>query len=62
MNEKILNLAAERGLSKAELARRAGVGYGALIGIVNHGARPRLDTFGKLARVLGVKPSELLQD
>ena len=62
MNEKILNLAAEHGLSKAELARRAGVGYGTLIGIVNRGTRPRLDTLGKLARVLGVKPSELLQD
>lgn len=63
MNKAMLiNLLAEKGLTQATLAEKTGLSRTAVNNMLNHGARPRLDTLGKLARVLGVKPSELLQD
>lgn len=63
MNKTMLiNLLAEKGLTQANLAEKTGLSRTAVNKMLNHGTRPRLDTLGKLARVLGVKPSELLQN
>ena len=63
MNKTMLiNLLAEKGLTQANLAEKTGLSRAGVNKMLNHGTRPRLDTLGKLARVLGVKPSELLQD
>ncbi|WP_432646081.1 helix-turn-helix transcriptional regulator [Mitsuokella sp.] len=59
---KIIDLMAEKGLTKSDLADKAHVSRQAVYRIVNNGVTPRLDTLGKVARVLGVKPSELLKD
>ena len=63
MNKTMLiNLLAEKGLTQATLAEKTGLSRAGVNKMLNRGTRPRLDTLGKLARVLGVKPSELLQD
>lgn len=56
---KLIDLIAEKGMTQSELADKAHVSRQAVYAIVN-GRTPRLNTLGKIARVLGVKPSELL--
>ncbi len=58
--KKLIDLIAGRGMTQAQVADRAGMSRAAINKLIKHGGTPRLDTLGKLARVLGVKPSELL--
>ena len=58
--KKLVDLIASRGLTQAQLADRAGMSRAAVNKLIKHGGTPRLDTLGKIARVLGVKPSELM--
>lgn len=57
---KLVDLIASRGLTQAQVADRAGMSRAAVNKLIKHGGTPRLDTLGKIARVLGVKPSELM--
>lgn len=59
--ERFIDLLAERGLTQVELASRAHVSRASIWAIMSRNRTPRLDTIGKIARVLGVKPSELLK-
>ena len=58
--KKLVNLMADRGLTQADLAEKAGISRTAVYGVMK-GRRPTLPTLGKIARALGVKPSELLE-
>ena len=57
--KKLVNLMADRGLTQADLAEKAGISRTAVYGVMK-GRRPTMPTLGKIARALGVKPSELL--
>lgn len=57
---KLVDLIASRGLTQAQVADWAGMSRAAVNKLIKHGGTPRLDTLGKLAHVLGVKPSELM--
>lgn len=57
---KLVDLIASRGLTQAQVADRAGMSRAAVNKLIKHGGTPRLDTLGKIARVLGVEPSELM--
>ncbi|WP_333686099.1 helix-turn-helix transcriptional regulator [Mitsuokella jalaludinii] len=57
---KLVNLIASKGMTQAELADKAGLSRASVNNLLKHGRRPRLDTVGKIAKALGVKPSELL--
>jgi transcriptional regulator with XRE-family HTH domain len=48
------------GLSQAALARAAGLSTDGVLKLEHGNRQPRLDTIWKLARVLEVKPSELI--
>ena len=50
-----------RALSQGELAQRAGISRSALNQIENGGAEPRPSTVRKIAAVLAVSPSELME-
>ena len=56
---KLVNLMADKGLTQADLAEKAGISRTAVYGAMK-GRRPTMPTLGKIARALGVKPSELL--
>nr|WP_278503571.1 helix-turn-helix transcriptional regulator [Mitsuokella multacida] len=56
---KLIDLMADKGLTQAELAKAAHISKTAVYGLMN-GRKPRTDTLGKIAKALGVKPSELL--
>ncbi len=58
--KKLVNLMADKNMTQAELADRAGLSRASVNKLLKHGSKPRLDTLGKIAKVLGVKPSELL--
>lgn len=57
--KKLFDLMAVKGLTQAELAEKAGLSRTAIYGVMK-GRKPTLPTLGKIAKVLGVKPSELL--
>lgn len=57
---KLLDLIASKGMTQAELADKAGLSRASVNNLLKHGRKPRLDTLGKIARVLDVRPSELL--
>ena len=57
---KLLDLIASKNMTQAELADKAGLSRTSVNKLLKHGSKPRLDTLGKSAKVLGVKPSELL--
>jgi transcriptional regulator with XRE-family HTH domain len=50
----------ERGLSQSDLALRAGLNRSYLSRLENGKNDPRLEIVGKLAKVLGVTPAQLL--
>ncbi len=52
---------AERGFNIRGLARAAGLSEPGLNQILNHGKQPRLDTLGKLSKVLNVPVVALLK-
>lgn len=56
---KLIDLMAGKVLTQAELAKAAHISKTAVYGLMN-GRKPRTDTLGKIAKALGVKPSELL--
>lgn len=57
---KLIDLMADKGMTQAELADKAGLSRASVNNLLKHGRKPRLDTLGKIAKALGVKPSELL--
>lgn len=57
--KKLFALTAGKGLTQADLADKAGLSRTAIYGVMK-GRKPRLPTLGKIAKALGVKPSELL--
>ena len=57
---KLIDLMADKGLTQADLADKAGLSRTAIYGVMTKGRKPRLPTLGKIAKALGVKPSELL--
>lgn len=57
---KLLDLIASKGMTQAELADKAGLSRASVNKLLKHGSKPRLDTLGRIAKALGVKPSELL--
>lgn len=60
--KKLIDAMAEKGLTQSELADKAHVSRAAVYGILSKGRTPRLDTLGRIARALGVKPTELLNN
>lgn len=59
MNKKLLALMADKGLTRAELADKAGLSRTAIYGIMNKGRKPNIATTGKIAKALGVEPYEI---
>ena len=57
---KLLDLIASKNMTQAELADKAGLSRASVNKLLKHGSKLRLDTLGKITKVLGVKPSELL--
>ena len=57
--KKLVNLMADKGMTQTELADKAGLSRTVIYGVMK-GRKPTLPTLGKIAKVLGVKPSELL--
>lgn len=57
---KLIDLMADKGLTQADLAEKAGISRTVVYGVMK-GRRPTMPTLGKIARALGVKPSELLE-
>lgn len=57
--KKLVDLLADKGLTQVELAKKAGISRTAVYGVMK-GRNPTLPTLGKIAKALGVKPSELL--
>ena len=57
--KKLVNLMADKGMTQAELADKAGLSRTAIYSVMK-GRKPTLPTLGKIAKALGVKPSELL--
>jgi transcriptional regulator with XRE-family HTH domain len=58
-----MRLARERlALTQLELAKQAGLGYATVSQLERGLVRPRMPTLRKLAKALGVKPAELLED
>ena len=60
VGDKLRRLRDARALTQEELAEKAGITVAALSRIERNNAEPRPTTRRKLARVLGVDPSELL--
>lgn len=58
--KKLFDLMAAKDLTQAELAEKAGVSRASVWAMMKKGRASRPGTVGKIARVLGVKPSELL--
>ncbi len=58
--KKLFDLMAVKGLTQADLAEKSGVSRASVWAMLKKGHTPRPDTVGKIAKVLGVKPSELL--
>lgn len=59
--DRIIDLMAGKGLTQSTLATRAKVSRASVYRLVSKGSKPRLDTLGRIARVLDVKPSELVK-
>lgn len=59
---RVRELRHARGLSQEELAHRAGMHYTYLGGIERGERNPALLNIGRLARALGVSPSELFPE
>ena len=57
---KLLDLIASKNMTQAELADKAGLSRASVNKLLKHGRKPTLPTLGKIAKALGVKPSELL--
>lgn len=57
---RLICLIADKGMTQKELADKAGVSKATINMLINHNSNPRLDTLGRIAKVLGVRPSELL--
>lgn len=57
--EKLIDLMAEKGLTQDRLAQQAGVSRTALYGMLS-GHKSMAPTLGRVAKALGVRPSELL--
>ena len=60
VGDKMKRLRDARALTQEELAERAGITVAAVSRIERNNAEPRPTTRRKLARALGVDPSELL--
>lgn len=58
--KKLFALMADKGLTQADLADKAGLSRTAIYGVITKGRKPTPPTLGKIAKALGVKPSELL--
>jgi transcriptional regulator with XRE-family HTH domain len=58
--ERLLTLRLKLALSQEELADKAGIGRSTIIKLERGGHCPRPSTVRKLARALGVRPSELV--
>lgn len=58
---KLVDLMASKRMTQSSLAEKAHVSKATLVGIMKHNRVPRMDTLGKIAGALGVKPSELLK-
>ena len=59
IKENILRVLAEQGVSKNELARRAGIESGNLCRLLNTDKEIQSDTIQKIADALGIKSSDL---
>ena len=55
--KKLFALMADKGLTQAD---KAGLSRTAIYGVMTKGRKPTPPTLGKIAKALGVKPSELL--
>jgi transcriptional regulator with XRE-family HTH domain len=59
---KLKEIREERGMSKSELARRAGTTYQTILNIEQGSNSPRFSVMVKIARALGVSLDELAPD
>jgi transcriptional regulator with XRE-family HTH domain len=62
VGERLKALRIRRALTQEELAQRAGLSKNAVNRLEVDKAEPRMSTLRKLARALGVDPSELVGD
>jgi transcriptional regulator with XRE-family HTH domain len=62
--EKVRDTRRRAKLTQGELAKKSGVGIASIVRIEREqlDTAPRLSTLRKLAKVLGVRPAELLDD
>lgn len=59
---KIKVLLIDKGWSVAELGRRAGIGHSTVYMVVRNERGYAAKTIGKIAKALGVKPSEIIKE
>ena len=63
LKEKLREERRRAALTQGELAEKAGVGINTIVRIeTGEITEPRVSTLRKLARALGIKPRELLED
>ena len=60
VNGRLKAIREERGMSKSELARRAGTTYQTILNIESHRYDPSARTLAKIARALGVSLDALV--
>jgi lambda repressor-like predicted transcriptional regulator len=58
-SERLASIMTAKGMDQTQLAARAGVGQPAISMMLSRACRPQRRTIDKLAKALGVKPSEL---
>jgi transcriptional regulator with XRE-family HTH domain len=62
IGERLRDLRVRRALTQEELAEKAEVGTNTVARLERNEAEPHMSTLRKLARALGVDPSELIGD
>lgn len=63
LKEMIVNFTAKHEMTLAEFARKARISRASLYRLMrcSNASKPRTDTLGKIANVMGVEPCELLK-
>lgn len=58
---RIKHILLDRGMSRADLAGKAGISYQRVCSYLTGYCNPSLQTVGKIAKALGVTPGEIIE-
>ena len=58
---QIKHILLDKGMSRAELAEKAGISYQRVCSYLTGHCRPSLNTLGKIAKALSVQPAEIIE-